>query len=173
MKTKILVLLIVIAMVLTMAVAPKLRLSRFEVVNKSGGPIALRLTPKTAESQMPYFLNIGSGDKSFPTTAVYTVQKNKYDVVVYFYKEVIVGGRVDIEPICALWDYPNLDYYAPNVDLTHNNKVVVLPCNQWAEPVSLGSDGFWKYWYPGYVGFIDEPAPDFKWNWVPIWDFIY
>lgn len=173
MKKIILILLIVVAMVLTMAVAPKLRLSRFTVVNKSGGPIAVRLTPKTAESNMPYFLNIKSGDKSFPTTAVYTVQHNKYDVVVYFYKEVITGSVVEVVPICTLWNYPDLGYYPPSVDLTRNNKMTVLPCNQYAEPVSLGEDGFWKYWYPGYVGFIDEPEPAFKWNWVPIWDYVY
>ncbi len=87
MKMKILILLIVVAMMLTMAVAPKLRLSRFTVVNKSGGPIAVRLVPATSQSQATYYLNIEAGDKSFPKTAVYTVQQNEYDVVVYFYKE--------------------------------------------------------------------------------------
>ena len=171
---RVLLLMIVLVFVLS-AAAPKLRLSRFTVVNKSGGPIAVKLVPATSESQMPYYLNIPSGDKDFPETAVYTVQKNMYDVTIYFYKEEI--NELDVfvaEQICvALWDYPNLSYYAPTVDLTRNNKVVVLPCTQAAEPKSLGSDGFWKYWYPGYVGYVDEPAPTFKWNWVPEWNYIY
>ena len=168
---KVLLLVFILVLVLS-AAAPKLRLSRFTVVNKSGGPIAMRLTPATSESQMPYFLNIPSGDKDFPETAVYTVQKNKYDVNVYFFKEEKneLGALVS-EQICTLWDYPDFEYFAPAVDLTHNNKVVVLPCKQLNEPRSLGSDGFWKYWYPGYVGYADEPAPKFKWNWVP--EYIY
>ena len=170
---KVLLLMIVLVFVLS-AAAPNLRLSRFTVINKSGGPIAMRLAPATSESQATYFLNIPSGDKSFPQTSVYTVQRNKYDVTVYFYKETVNDlGAIVSEQVCALWDYPNLGYYSPKVDLTHNNKVTVLPCNQRAEPVSMGSDGFWKYWYPGYVGYIDEPAPTFKWNWVPEWNYIY
>ena len=94
-------------------------------------------------------------------------------MVVYFYKDVVVGSEVISEPVCTLWNYTDLEYYPPKVDLTHNNRIVVLPCNQQAEPASLGGDGFWKYWYPGYVGWVDEPAPDFKWNWVPIWDYVY
>ena len=172
MKRKVLLLMIVLVLVLS-AAAPKLRLSRFVVVNKSGGPIAMRLVPATSESQMTYYLNIASGDKSFPEMAVYTVQKNKYDVDVYFYKEEINElGALTSDLICTL-DYTGLEYFAPTVDLTHNNKVVVLPCKQFNEPVSLGGEGHWKYWYPGYVGYADKPAPDFKWNWVPEWNYIY
>lgn len=164
---------IVLVFVLS-AAAPKLRLSRFTVVNKSGGPIAVKLVPATSESQSWYYLNIASGDKDFPETAVYTVQKNEYDVIVTFFKEEVNSqGAIVVEQVCALWDYPNLGYYAPTVDLTHNNRVVILPCNQQAEPASLGSDGFWKYWYPGYVNYSDRPEPNFKWNWVPEWKYIY
>ena len=151
MKMKILVLLIVVAMVLTMAIAPKLRLSRLTVINKSGGPIAIRLAPNTSESQATYFLNIRSGDKEFPETAVFTVQQNKYKLTTYFYKETIVDGYVVSKPICTLWDYPNLEYKAPEVDLTRNVRLVVLPCNQQAEPKSFGESYFWKYWYPEYI----------------------
>ena len=170
---KVLLLVFILLLVLS-AAAPKLRLSRFTVVNKSGGPIAMRLTPATSESQMTYYLNIESGDKDFPFTKAYTVQQNKYDVDVYFYEEEINElGVLVSEQICTLWNYPDLEYYPPEVDLTHNNKMTVLPCNQGAEPKSLGGDGFWKYWYPGYVGYTDEPAPKFKWNWVPEWSYIY
>jgi len=170
---KVLLLMIVLVFVLS-AAAPKLRLSRFTVVNKSGGPIAMRLAPATSESQATYFLNIESGDKDFPFTKVYTVQMNKYDVTTYFYKESVNElGAIVSEQVCTLWNYPSFEYFAPSVDLTHNNKVVVLPCNQQAEPQSLGADGFWKFWYPGYVGYTDEPAPDFKWNWVPEWKYDY
>ncbi len=171
MKRKVLLLMIVLVFVLS-AAAPKLRLSRFTVINKSGGPIAMRLAPATSESQATYFLNIASGDRSFPTTAVYTVQQNKYAVNVYFYKETVVDGYVVSKPVCTLY-YTNLEYFAPKVDLTHNNKIVVLPCNQQAEPISLGADGYWKYWYPGYVNYTDRPEPAWKWNWVPIWDYVY
>ena len=169
---KLLLLMIVLVFVLS-AAAPKLRLSRFTVVNKSGGPIAMRLAPATSESQMPYYLNVASGDKSFPETKVYTVQRNKYDLTVYFYEESVNDlGAIVSEQVCTLY-YSDLEYFAPTLDLTRNNKVTVLPCDQRAEPVNLGSDGFWKYWYPGYVGYADKSAPDFKWNWVPEWDYIY
>ena len=169
---KLLLLMIVLMFVLS-AAGIKLRLSRFTVVNKSGGPIAVRLTPATSQSQLPYYLNIPSGDKDFPETAVYTVQMNEYDLFVTFFKEEVNElGAINVEQICALWNVP-FDYYPPTIDLTHNNKVTVLPCQQQAEPKSLGSDGFWKYWFPGYVNYSDRPEPTFKWNWVPEWKYDY
>jgi hypothetical protein len=148
---KVLLLMIVLVFVLS-AAAPNLRLSRFTVINKSGGPIAMRLAPTTSESQMQYYLNIRSGDKDFPETAVFTVQENKYKVNVYFYKETVNElGAIVSEPICNILAYPNMEYKAPTVDLTRNQKFVVLPCNQIAEPKSFGEPGFWKYWFPEYV----------------------
>jgi hypothetical protein len=148
---KVLLLMIVLVFVLS-AAAPNLRLSRFTVINKSGGPIAMRLAPATSESQATYFLNIRSGDKEFPETAGFTVQQNKYKLSTYFYKETVNElGVIVSEPICTLWDYPNLKYDAPEFDLTRNVRLVVLPCNQQAEPKSFGEPGFWKYWYPEYV----------------------
>ena len=79
MKRKLLLLmamLLIVVFVLS-AASPKLRLSRFTVVNKSGGPIAVRLAPATSQSQMTYYLNIASGDKDFPETGVFTVQSMK------------------------------------------------------------------------------------------------
>ena len=148
---KVLLLMIVLVFVLS-AAAPNLRLSRLTVINKSGGPIAMRLAPATSESQATYFLNIPSGDKEFPQEAVFTVQQNKYKVTTYFYKETVNDlGVLVSEQICTLWDYPNLEYKAPTVDLTRNNRMAVLPCNQQAEPKSFGEPGFWKYWYPEYI----------------------
>ena len=148
---KLLLLMIVLVFVLS-AAAPNLRLSRFTVINKSGGPIAMRLVPNTSESQATYFLNIPSGDKEFPKEAVFTVQQNKYKATTYFYKETVNElGVLISEPICTLWNYPNLEYKAPEVDLTRNLKLVVLPCNQQAEPKNFGEPGFWKYWYPKYI----------------------
>lgn len=151
---KVLLLMIVLVFVLSAAAPiPRLRLSRFTVVNKSGGPIAMRLAPATSESQATYFLNIRSGDKDFPYTSVFTVQKNKYDATVYFYKEEINSlGAIVSEPVCSLWNYPDLEFIPPEVDLTRNQKMVVLPCNQMNEPANFGEPGFWKYWYPEYVG---------------------
>ena len=137
---KLLLLMIVLVFVLS-AASPKLRLSRFTVVNKSGGPIAVRLAPATSQSVATYYLNIATGDKDFPETAVYTVQKNEYNVSVTFYKEEVNDlGGINVKQVCALWNSPDLEYYPPTVDLTRNNKVTVLPCNQQAEPVSLGAD---------------------------------
>lgn len=148
---KVLLLMIVLVFVLS-AAAPKLRLSRFTVINKSGGPIAMRLAPATSESQATYFLNIPSGDKEFPYTSVFTVQQNRYKVYTYFYKETVNDlGVLVSEQICTLWDYPNLEYKAPEVDLTRNSRMSVLPCNQRAEPKSFGESFFWKYWWPEYV----------------------
>lgn len=170
---KLLLLIIVLVFVLTMAASPVMRLSRFTVVNKSGGPISMRLVPITSQSQQTYYLNVVSGDRDFPATAVYTVQMNRYDVLVFFYKETVKGSVITTEQICAMEKYPDLTYYPPTVDLTHNNKITVLPCNQRNEPVSLGSDGYWKYWYPSYVNYSDRPEPTFKRNWVPEWKYIY
>jgi hypothetical protein len=151
---KVLLLMIVLVFVLS-AAAPKLLLSRFTVINKSGGPIAMRLAPATSESQATYFLNIPSGDKEFPTEAVFTVQKNRYKVSTYFYKETVNDlGAIVSEQICAIWNTPNLEFKAPTVDLTRNNRMAVLPCNQIAEPASVGEPGFWKYWYPEYLSYI-------------------
>ena len=112
----------------------------------------MRLAPATSESQATYYLNIASGDKAFPETAVFTVQQNKYDLTTTFFKESVNSkGAIVVEQVSALWDYPNLEYEAPEVDLTRNNRLVVLPCDQRAEPKSFGEPGFWKYWYPEYI----------------------
>ncbi len=151
---KVLLLMIVLVFVLS-AAAPKLRLSRFTVINKSGGPIAMRLVPITSASQSSPFLTIESGDKDFPFTKVFTVQHNQYKVTTYFYKESVNElGAIVSEQICAIWNTPNLEYKAPTVDLTRNNRMAVLPCKQQAEPTSFGEPGFWKYWYPEYLKYI-------------------
>ena len=151
---RVLLLMIVLVFVLS-AAAPKLRLSRFTVINKSGGPIAMRLAPATSESQATYFLSVASGDKDYPKEAVFTVQRNKYKATTYFYKEEVNElGVLVSEQICAIWDTPDLEYTAPTVDLTRNSKMVVLPCKQQAEPKDFGEPGFWKYWYPEYLEYI-------------------
>ena len=134
----------------------------------------MRLAPATSQSQATYYLNIASGDKDFPETAVFTVQSNEYDVFTTFFKEEVnTQGAIVVSQVCALWNFPDLEYYPPTVDLTRNNKMTVLPCNQQAEPVSLGAEGAWKYWFPGYVNYSDRPEPTFKWDWVPVWEYDY
>ena len=116
----------------------------------------MRLTPATSASQMQYYLNVESGDKDFPFTKVYTTQMNKYALTTTFYKTETIynedgSSYLETKQVCAILKYPNLEYKAPTIDLTRNLKLVILPCNQLAEPKSFGEPGFWKYWYPEYV----------------------
>jgi len=166
-KKLIVIFIVVLLMVPLVAATPKpeVKLHRLTIVNKSGGPVDVHLVPLTDATKQEYYLSkdlIKSGDRDYPYVAVFTVQSNLYELYVYFWDD-------DGNQICVNQD-PRLEYVAPELDMGHNQKITIIPCDQ-PEPKQLGEFGAWKYWYPGFIDVVDD-AFNLLYGYIKL-DYIY
>ncbi len=173
---KILIIMLVIMIALPMManvpapMAGSLATKTLTIVNKSGGPIAVKLVPATSVNEGFLYVEVPSGTKEVPFTQAFSVVANEYYFFVYYWKEVHKYDsssstmKVSKTQQCLLGEDSDFYYDAPIIDLTKNYKRVILPCNG-PEPTNYGEPNMDKFWYSGYIELIDKPwyQPVFDW----------
>jgi hypothetical protein len=142
MKTKILILLIVVAMILSVAAVKPPRLVRLEVVNKSGEPVYIELTGTGYDfNEMAHIWAGGSywwlahqdppvdalGDYLKVTAyGVYTVPKDRYIINMYYHQELY--GEV-LSNCLANYVPDGYENGVAYWDQDRNRKMVIGKCN--------------------------------------------
>ena len=142
MKTKILILLIVVAMVLSIAAVKPPRLVRLEVVNKSGEPVYVNLTGTGYDFKENAYLWYGGTYWFLPyqdppqdaegnymdVTAYgqYTIPKDRYVITINYMQEMVGEIRSNC---LANWVPDDYEDGVAYFDMDRNRKITIGKCN--------------------------------------------
>ena len=114
---------VIILLSLLLVNARAARLVRFDVINKSGMPVAISLRGK--ETEQFYYLRTPSGNRMEPAEMSFTVATDYYTTQVFYLQpEEGTNGLRCKQPKATL------------LNMTHNVRLVVLECIR--EPIYTG-----------------------------------
>ena len=110
--------------------ANQVRLVSFDVINKSGGKIAISMNGKSVEKF--YYLRIPAGTREEPAETHFTVVSDVYTMQMYYFEpEVIVRYLRCKQPKPV------------NLSFAHDVRLVVLECIH--EPIYTGEPYMYKF----------------------------
>ena len=159
MKRSLFILVLLLVMLSVTVAATQIRISRLEVVNKSGDILKVKLVGK--EYGKTHYFELPEGSRAFPSSGTWDLWFDTYTVFVWYASEVSDAGIIEELTACTTGidlDLDDYSFYRLKADKA-NIRFTVTPCGV-ALP-NAGSPGDrmykWTYWVPDRYHLMPYP----------------